>query len=33
MEGFSYVSKQLDIESGKLNEEMGKKEKKQVYMS
>lgn len=33
MEGFSYVSKELDIETGKLAENMGKKEKKQIYMS
>lgn len=32
MDGFSYVSKELDIESGKINEGMNKKEKKQVYM-
>jgi hypothetical protein len=33
MEGFSYVSKELDIESGKFREDLSKKEKKEIYMS
>ena len=33
MEGFSYISKEIDIETGKLREELSKKEKKEVYMS
>ena len=33
MEGFSYVSKELDIKSGKMVENLNKKEKKQIYMS
>ncbi len=33
MEGFSYVSKELDIETGKMREELSKKEKKDIYMS
>ena len=33
MEGFSYVSKEIDIETGKMQEGMSKKEKKQIYMS
>lgn len=33
MEGFSYVSKELDIETGKMVENLSKKEKKEIYMS
>lgn len=33
MEGFSYVSKELDIETGKYQEGLTSKEKKQIYMS
>jgi hypothetical protein len=33
MEGFSYVSKELDITTGKMVENLNKKEKKQIYMS
>lgn len=33
MEGFSYVSKELDIKTGKLIDNMSTKEKKQIYMS
>jgi hypothetical protein len=33
MEGFSYVSKELDITSGKKREGLSKKEKKDIYMS
>ncbi len=33
MEGFSYVSKELDIESGQMREGLSKKEKKEIYMS
>lgn len=33
MEGFSYVSKELDLQTGKLKEGLSKKEKKEVYMS
>lgn len=33
MEGFSYVSKELDIKDGKLIENLSAKEKKQIYMS
>lgn len=33
MEGFSYVSKELDIDSGKMREGLSKKEKKEIYMS
>ena len=33
MEGFSYVSKELDIKTGQLVENMSKKQKKQIYMS
>ena len=33
MEGFSYVSQELDINSGKLHPELPKKDKKKVYMS
>ena len=33
MEGFSYVSKELDIETGKIREGLSKKQKKEVYMS
>lgn len=33
MEGFSYVSKELDINNGKLIENLSAKEKKQIYMS
>jgi hypothetical protein len=33
MEGFSYVSKQLDIQSGQLREGLSAKEKKEFYMS
>jgi ribosome biogenesis SPOUT family RNA methylase Rps3 len=33
MEGFSYVSRELDIETGQLREGLGKKEKREIYMS
>lgn len=33
MEGFSYVSKELDIDTGKFKENLSKKEKKDIYMS
>ena len=33
MEGFSYVSHEMDIESGEIRKEIGKKEKKKIYMS
>lgn len=33
MEGFSYVSQELDLEKGELREGLSKKEKKQVHMS
>jgi hypothetical protein len=33
MDGFSYVSKELDIETGQMLEGLGKKEKKEIYMS
>lgn len=33
MDGFSYVSKELDIETGLMREGLGKKEKKDIYMS
>lgn len=33
MEGFSYVSKVLDIKSGDFREGLSNKEKKEIYMS
>ena len=33
MEGFSYVSHEIDIESGDIRTGLGKKEKKKIYMS
>ena len=33
MDGFSYVSKQMNIKRGKIVEVLSAKEKKQIYMS
>ena len=33
MEGFSYISKEMDIKEGKLKEGLTAKEKKEIYMS
>ena len=33
MQGFSYISQSIDLQTGKIREDLSKKQKKQIYMS